>query len=93
MPPTSGLTAVLCSCGREFAFRFFQLRLAATPCGSATVAATGPDWLLSSNKILPMLGTLRGQPPGWLSAALEKADEGVGRGPGVRRTTVAAVPR
>jgi hypothetical protein len=24
----------------------------------ATVAVIGPDWLLSSNKILPMLGTL-----------------------------------
>ena len=29
-----------------------------TPCGSATVTVIGPDWLLSSNKILPMLGTL-----------------------------------
>jgi len=57
LPPAPGLTASLCSCGREFAHRFFQLRLAATPCGSATVAVIGPDWLLSSNKILPMLGT------------------------------------
>ena len=31
------------------------------PCGSATVAVIGSDWLLSSNKILPMLGTH--QPP------------------------------
>jgi hypothetical protein len=56
-PPAPGLTASSCSYGRGFASRFFQLRLAATPCGSATVAVIGPDWLLSSNKILPMLGT------------------------------------
>ena len=42
LPPASGLTASSCSYGREFAFRFFQLRLAATPCGSATVAVIGP---------------------------------------------------
>ena len=58
-PPAPGLTASSCSYGRGFASRFFQLRLAATPCGSATVAVIGPDWLLSSNKILPMLGTPR----------------------------------
>jgi len=49
--------------------RFVSLRskvcyalLSASPRGYAlrfaTVAVTGPDWLLSSNKILPMLGTL-----------------------------------
>ena len=48
-PPAPGLTASSCSYGREFAFRFFQLRLAATPCGFATVAVIGSDWLLSSN--------------------------------------------
>src|SRR5216683_401367 len=37
----------------------FSFRLTSGPCGSATVAVIGPDWLLSSNKILPMLGTLR----------------------------------
>ena len=57
LPPAPGLTASLYSYGREFAFRFFQLRLAATLSGSATVAVIGPDWLLSSNKIPPMLGT------------------------------------
>ena len=57
LPPAPGLTASSCSCGREFACRFFRLHLAATPCGSATVAVIGSDWLLSSNKILPMLGT------------------------------------
>lgn len=58
LPPASGLTATFCTYGRKFAFRFFQFHLAATPCGSATVAVIGSGWLLSSNKILPMLGTL-----------------------------------
>src|SRR6266849_1622858 len=35
----------------------FSFRLTARPCGSATVAVIGSDWLLSSNEILPMLGT------------------------------------
>jgi hypothetical protein len=56
-PPAPGLSASSCSYGRGFAYRFFQLRLAATPCGSATVAVIGSDWLLSSNKTSPMLGT------------------------------------
>ena len=34
-PPAPGLDAGSCSCGRGFAFRFLQLHLAATPCGSA----------------------------------------------------------
>jgi len=34
-PPAPGLTAGSCSCGRGFAFRFLQLHLTATPCGSA----------------------------------------------------------
>ena len=49
LPPASGLSASSCSYGRRFAFRFFQLHLAATPCGSAAVAVIGSDWLLSSN--------------------------------------------
>jgi hypothetical protein len=57
LPPAPGLSASSCSYGRGFAFRFFQLHLAATPCGSAAVAIIGSDWLLSSNWILPMLGT------------------------------------
>ena len=66
LPPAPGLAASSCSYGRGFAFRFFRFRLAATPCGSATVAVIGSDWLLSSNKILPMLGTHRSRPPGRL---------------------------
>src|SRR5258706_14235196 len=42
----------------------FGFPLAVAPCGSATVAVIGSDWLLSSNKILPMLGTLCAGPPG-----------------------------
>ena len=42
LPPASGLTAVLCSCGREFATRFFQLRLAATPCVSLRLPSSAP---------------------------------------------------
>src|SRR6266567_254174 len=40
----------------------FSFRLTARPCGSATVAVIGSDWLLSSNEILPMLGTPRRDP-------------------------------
>ena len=62
----------------------FGFPLTARPYGSATVAVIGPDWLLSSNKILPMLGTLRAGPPGPALRSINKqpADGGVGRGPG-----------
>jgi len=49
LPPAPGLTADSYSYGREFALRFLQLHLAATPCGFATVAVIGSGWLLSSN--------------------------------------------
>ena len=49
LPPAPGLTASSCSCGREFATRFFRLRLTATTLRFATVTVIGPDWLLSSN--------------------------------------------
>src|SRR5216683_1378451 len=53
----------------------FGFPLAVAPCGSATVAVIGSDWLLSSNKILPMLGTLPQPAPGWLFFHLfQKAD-------------------
>src|SRR5271154_862845 len=42
LPPAPGLTAVSCSCGREFATRFFQLHLAATPCGSLRLPSSVP---------------------------------------------------
>src|ERR1035441_9668929 len=41
----------------------FGFPLAVAPCGLATVAVIGPDWLLSSNKTLPMLGTPRAEAP------------------------------
>lgn len=59
LPPAPDLTASLCSYGREFATRFFQLRLTAYALRFATVAVIGSDWFLSSNKILPMQGTHR----------------------------------
>src|ERR1017187_4327548 len=42
LPPASGLTASSCSCGREFATRFFQLHLAATPCVSLRLPSSAP---------------------------------------------------
>ncbi len=42
-PPAPGLTAVSCSYGREFATRFFQLHLAATPCVSLRLSSSTPS--------------------------------------------------
>jgi hypothetical protein len=42
LPPAPGLTASSCSCGREFATRFFRLRLAATPCVSLRLPSSAP---------------------------------------------------
>ena len=42
LPPAPGLTASSCSCGREFATRFFRLRLAATPCVSLRLPSSVP---------------------------------------------------
>jgi hypothetical protein len=41
-PPAPGLTASSCSCGREFATRFFRLRLAVTPCVSLRLPSSVP---------------------------------------------------
>src|ERR1035441_6026627 len=57
----------------------FGFPLAVAPCGLATVAVIGPDWLLSSNKTLPMLGTPRGTSPG---PPCKQADEAPRCGPG-----------
>jgi hypothetical protein len=43
LPPAPGLAAGSCSCGRRFATRFFQLRLAATPCVSLRLASSPPS--------------------------------------------------
>ena len=42
LPPAPGLTASSCSYGRRFASRFFQLRLAVTPCGSLRLPSSAP---------------------------------------------------
>jgi flavin reductase (DIM6/NTAB) family NADH-FMN oxidoreductase RutF len=42
LPPASGLAASSCSYGREFASRFFQLHLTATPCGSLRLPSSAP---------------------------------------------------
>src|SRR5271170_5159968 len=42
LPPTPGLAADSCSYGREFATRFFQLHLAATPCVSLRLPSSVP---------------------------------------------------
>src|ERR1700686_3338984 len=64
LPPAPGLAA-------KFVYlrsRVCYALLSASPRGYAlrfaTVAVIGPDWLLSSNEIPPMLGTLRAGPPG-----------------------------
>src|SRR5216683_3208311 len=62
----------------------FGFPLAVAPCGSATVAVIGSDWLLSSNKILPMLGTLRAWPPGQPFCFDEVSAAGRGRPARVR---------
>ncbi len=42
LPPAPGLTASSCPYGREFAARFFRLRLAATPCVSLRLPSSAP---------------------------------------------------
>ena len=42
LPPAPGLTARSCSYGREFATRFLQLHLAATPCASLRLPSSAP---------------------------------------------------
>src|SRR5258708_31681187 len=75
LPPAPGLTASSCSY-ESLPPASFGFPLAVAPCGSATVAVIGSDWLLSSNKILPMLGTLRGRPPGRPVGACSRAGRG-----------------
>ena len=72
-PPAPGLAAGSCSCGRGFAFRFLQLHLAATPCGSARV---GP---ITSLGIFHPLDTAH---VGRTSGGFLVAEQG-GRGDGV----------
>ncbi len=55
--PVPGLTACSCSCGRVLATPFFQLGLAASTLGFATLLVTLRGYLLSGNKYMPMSGT------------------------------------
>src|ERR1039457_4235961 len=55
----------------------FGFPLAVAPCGLATVAVIGPDWLLSSNKTLPMLGTPRAEAPASASGSGTRASRAV----------------
>jgi len=41
-PPAPGLAASSCSYGRRLATRFFQLHLAAMPCGSLRLPSSAP---------------------------------------------------
>ena len=63
--PVSGLTACSCSYGRVLASPCFQLGLAASTLGFATLLVTLRGYLLSGNKYMPMSGTL-----GWVSLTL-----------------------
>ena len=56
-PPASGLTADSRSYRLDFATRFFQLHLAATPCVSLRLPSSLLFGSFSSNQILPALGT------------------------------------
>jgi hypothetical protein len=60
--PVSGLAACSCSCGRVFATPFFQLGLAASTLGFATLLVTFRGYLLSGNKYMPTSGTLGRMP-------------------------------
>ncbi len=61
--PVPSLTACSCSCGRVLATPFFQLGLAASTLGFATLLVTFRGYLLSGNKYMLMSGT-RGWAPG-----------------------------
>lgn len=58
LSPTFGLSVCFCSCGRLFATPFFQLGLAASTLGFATLVVTACGYLLSDNEYMPMSGTL-----------------------------------
>ena len=77
--PVPGLAACSCSCGRVLATPFFQLGLAASTLGFATLLVTLCGYLLSGNKSMPMSGTLGAGPcacPVRLEAAPDRAPTG-----------------
>lgn len=63
--PASGLTACSCSYGRVLATPCFQLGLAASTLGFATLLVTFRGYLLPGNKYMPMSGTLGCAPRTW----------------------------
>ena len=78
--PAPGLTACSCSYGRVSATPCFQLGLAASTLGFATLLVTLRGYLLSGNKYMPMSGTL-----GRASARLHGAGRLPARPPHPRR--------
>src|SRR5271154_7439622 len=61
LPPASGLTASSCSYGREFATRFFQLHLAATPCVSLRLPSSVPVGSFHPTRFCPCWAHWGGQ--------------------------------
>src|SRR5882724_10439169 len=53
LPPASSLTASSCSYGREFATRFFRLRLAATLCVSLRLSSSTPSSSFHLDRFCP----------------------------------------
>ena len=95
LPPASGLTASFCSYGRKFATRFFQLRLAATPCVSLRLPSSAPIGSFHPTRFCPCWAHWGGRPrprptPSSASSQLiepsGQPDVDVRRGPGVRPT-------
>ena len=83
--PVPGLTACSCSCGRVLATPFFQLGLAASTLGFATLLVTLRGYLLSGNKYMPMSGT-----PGRKSLRLSRPASARSAGGAARRAEPAA---
>ena len=63
LPPAPGLAAGSCSYGRRFATRFFQLRLAATPCVSLRLSSSTPSSSFHLDRLCPCWAHW-GRPPG-----------------------------
>src|SRR5271155_2919943 len=61
-PPASGLTVDSCSYGREFATRFFQLHLAATPCVSLRLPSSAPVGSFHPTRFCPCWAHWRTRP-------------------------------
>src|SRR5258707_14211175 len=82
LPPAPGLTADFCSYGREFATRFFQLHLAATPCVSLRLPSPAPIgsfhpirfcpcWAHQTRPVSACPGLVGGRLCGWLDVLID----------------------